>query len=136
MHDELDGLLSTQSGISQCQSLAQIQHLEVSLLPKPYKLHLRLNQSLSRILELLVEIRMLRLSIPRRETVLDVLPLRQDLVRTINTQSWASLIRNFIIGIFRIHHAIRHQSRLEISFSAPAVPTFATRSAQQVGKGG
>lgn len=68
------------AGIGQCQSLAQIQHLEVSLLPKPYKLHSRLNASLKRILEVLIEIRTLRLSIPRRETVLDVLPLRQDLV--------------------------------------------------------
>lgn len=72
--------LNRQAGIGQCQSLAQIQHLEVSLLPKPYKLHLRLNASLSSILEVLIEIRTLRLSIPRRETVLDVLPLRQDLV--------------------------------------------------------
>lgn len=69
-----------EAGIGQCQSLAQIQHLEVSLLPKPYKLHSRLNGSLKSILEVLIEIRTLRLSIPRRETVLDVIPLRQDLV--------------------------------------------------------
>jgi hypothetical protein len=73
-------LIRLQAGIGQCQSLAQIQHLEVSLLPKPYKLHSLLNASLSKILEVLIEIRTLRLSIPRRETVLDVIPLRQDLV--------------------------------------------------------
>ncbi|KAJ9119016.1 hypothetical protein QFC22_003505 [Naganishia vaughanmartiniae] len=98
---------SIESGISQCQSLAQIQHLEVSLLPKPYKLHLRLNQSLSNILELLVEIRMLRLSIPRRETVLDVLPLRQDLVSSV------------YITLFAIGHASRSRSPLPQFLPSP-----------------
>ncbi|KAJ9122833.1 hypothetical protein QFC24_003869 [Naganishia onofrii] len=98
---------SIESGISQCQSLAQIQHLEVSLLPKPYKLHLRLNQSLSRILELLVEIRMLRLSIPRRETVLDVLPLRQDLVSSV------------YMTLFAIGHASRSRSPLPQFLPSP-----------------
>ncbi|KAJ9092812.1 hypothetical protein QFC21_006688 [Naganishia friedmannii] len=89
------------------ESLAQIQHLEVSLLPKPYKLHLRLNHTLSHMLELLVEIRMLRLSIPRRETVLDVLPLRQDLVSSV------------YITIFAVAHASRSRSPLPQFLPSP-----------------
>jgi hypothetical protein len=113
------------SGISQCQSLAQIQHLEVSLLPKPYKLHLRLNQSLSRILELLVEIRMLRLSIPRRETVLDVLPLRQDLVSILWHHSPPAYsnsdfqVSSVYITLFAIGHASRSRSPLPQFLPSP-----------------
>ena len=69
-----------QIGIAQCRSLTTIQQLEISLLPKPFKLHVQLNNNLAKIYDLLVEIRTIRQGIPRRETVLDVLPLRQSLV--------------------------------------------------------
>jgi hypothetical protein len=66
--------------IAQCKAFAEIQHAEFSLLPKPHGLHLRLNTVLQRIFELFIEIRLLRAGLPRREAVLDVLPLRKDLV--------------------------------------------------------
>ncbi len=54
--------------------------MEFSLLPKPHGLHTRLNETLQRMLELLLEIRVLRAGLPRQETVLEVLALRKDLV--------------------------------------------------------
>jgi hypothetical protein len=58
----------------------QIQKLEASLLPKPIKLYSEVNDILERLFELLSDLRVLRLGVPRKEAVLDVLPLRRDLV--------------------------------------------------------
>lgn len=69
-----------QNRIEQCRTYAAIQHVEPSLLPKPHGLHTRLNDTLQRMFELLLEIRVLRAGLPRQETVLEVLSLRKDLV--------------------------------------------------------
>lgn len=113
-----------EAGIGQCQSLAQIQHLEVSLLPKPYKLHSRLNASLKNILEVLIEIRTLRLSIPRRETVLDVIPLRQDLVSRRKQRGRIAMltrvqVSSVYITLFALAHASRSRSPLPQFLPSP-----------------
>jgi hypothetical protein len=117
-----------EAGIGQCQSLAQIQHLEVSLLPKPYKLHSRLNASLKSILEVLIEIRTLRLSIPRRETVLDVLPLRQDLVSLAKELSCDVLTP--VPGFFGLYHSLRCRPRVSLAITFTSVPSVSSRGCE------
>jgi hypothetical protein len=57
-----------------------IQRREVSLLPRPTKLYSEVVDASERLIASLVEIRILRFSVPRKATVLDVLPLRRELV--------------------------------------------------------
>lgn len=57
-----------------------VQRQEVSLLPRPIKLYSEIIDAGERLLELLIEIRILRFGVPRKETVLDVLPIRRELV--------------------------------------------------------
>ena len=68
------------TSIANSRSLVQVQKLEASLLPKPIKLYGEVTDILERLFELLSDLRVLRLGVPRKETVLDVLPLRRDLV--------------------------------------------------------
>lgn len=57
-----------------------VQRQEVSLLPRPIKLYSEIIDASERLLEILIETRILRFGVPRKETVLDVLPIRRELV--------------------------------------------------------
>ena len=57
-----------------------IQKNELSLLPRPVKLYSEIVDSAERLVEAFAEIRILRFSVPRKATVLDVLPLRREFV--------------------------------------------------------
>ncbi|WVF67982.1 hypothetical protein IAT40_002744 [Kwoniella sp. CBS 6097] len=71
------------------RTLISIQRQEISLLPRPVKLYSEIIDASERLLETLVEIRMLRFSVPRKATVLDVLPIRRELISTILINLWA-----------------------------------------------
>lgn len=62
------------------RALVAVQRQEVSLLPRPIKLYSEIIDASERLLEVLIEIRVLRFGVPRKETVLDVLPIRRELV--------------------------------------------------------
>ena len=87
--------------------MATIQQLELSLLPKPFSLHVQLNNDIAKIYDLLVEIRTIRQGIPRQETVLDVLPLRQNLVSSV------------YIVLFAVAHAARSRTPLPQFMTSP-----------------
>ncbi|ORX41135.1 Fusaric acid resistance protein family-domain-containing protein [Kockovaella imperatae] len=75
--------------ILRSRSLVNIQRNEVSLLPRPIKLYSEILDCSERLIDTLVEVRVLRFSVPRKETVLDVLPLRRELVSAILINLWA-----------------------------------------------
>ncbi|ODN99547.1 hypothetical protein L198_03391 [Cryptococcus wingfieldii CBS 7118] len=87
-YEELEGKIKRNIQLS--RTLMKIQQQEVSLLPRPIKLYSEIIDAIERLLETLNEIRILRFSVPRKETVLDVLPLRRELISTVLINLWAS----------------------------------------------
>ena len=77
-YDHLEA--SVRKHIERSRLLVDIQKKEVSLLPRPIKLYSEILDCLERVIEMFAEIRVLRFSVPRKATVLDVLPLRRELV--------------------------------------------------------
>ncbi|WVR08501.1 hypothetical protein IAU60_005556 [Kwoniella sp. DSM 27419] len=86
-YDELEGKIKRDFALS--RTLVSIQRQEISLLPRPIRLYSEIIDASERLLETLVEIRMLRFSVPRKATVLDVLPIRRELISTILINLWA-----------------------------------------------
>ncbi|WVQ70744.1 hypothetical protein IAR50_000266 [Cryptococcus sp. DSM 104548] len=72
------------------RTLMGIQQQEVSLLPRPIQLYSEIIDATERLLETFNEIRILRFSVPRKETVLDVLPIRRELISTVLINLWSS----------------------------------------------
>lgn len=70
----------SQSDLQISRTLIAIQRKEISLLPRPIKLYSEMVDAIERLLETLAEVRTLRFSVPRKATVLDVLPLRREFV--------------------------------------------------------
>lgn len=75
--------VSSQLALSRAAALSQVVHLEPSLLPKPVEQYRQLIASLGEALDLFSCVRVIREQIPRRETVLDVLPERTELVSSV-----------------------------------------------------
>ncbi|WVO17298.1 hypothetical protein L204_104990 [Cryptococcus depauperatus] len=75
-------------GLQLARALVAIQKQEVSLLPRPIKLYSEIIDASERLLETLIEIRTLRFSVPRKETVLDVLSIRRELISTVLNNLW------------------------------------------------
>ncbi|WWC92171.1 uncharacterized protein L201_007125 [Kwoniella dendrophila CBS 6074] len=86
-YDDLEAKIKRDFTLS--RTLISIQRQEISLLPRPVKLYSEVIDALERLLETLVEIRLLRFSVPRKATVLDVLPIRRELISTILINLWA-----------------------------------------------
>ena len=66
--------------VATSRTLVEIQRKEVSLLPRPVKLYSEIVDATERLIEAMAEVRVLRFSVPRKATVLDIMPLRRDLV--------------------------------------------------------
>lgn len=79
----------TRTNINRCRTLQSVQQREISLLPRPTKLYAEIVDMLERLIETFSEIRVLRFSLPRKATVLDVLPIRRELVSAILVNLWA-----------------------------------------------
>lgn len=77
------------ANIARCRTLQSVQQREIGLLPRPTKLYGEIVDLLERLLETFGEIRTLRFSLPRKATVLDVLPIRRELVSSILVNLWA-----------------------------------------------
>ncbi|CAK9786611.1 hypothetical protein CC85DRAFT_191085 [Cutaneotrichosporon oleaginosum] len=75
--------------LTRSRLLVDIQTREISLLPRPIKLYLEVIDLAERLIETFTEVRTLRFSLPRQETVLDVLPIRRELVSAILINLWA-----------------------------------------------
>ncbi|WVW80981.1 hypothetical protein I302_102972 [Kwoniella bestiolae CBS 10118] len=86
-YDDLEAKIKREFALS--RTLISIQKQEISLLPRPVKLYSEIIDAIERLLETLVEIRLLRFSVPRKATVLDVLPIRRELISTILINLWA-----------------------------------------------
>ncbi|WRT70576.1 uncharacterized protein IL334_007574 [Kwoniella shivajii] len=86
-YDTLEAKIKREFALS--RNLVSIQRQEISLLPRPVKLYSEIIDASERLLETLVEIRLLRFSVPRKATVLDVLPIRRELISTILINLWA-----------------------------------------------
>ncbi|OCF31748.1 hypothetical protein I316_06555 [Kwoniella heveanensis BCC8398] len=86
-YDTLEAKIKRDLALS--RTLIAIQRQEISLLPRPVRLYSEIIDASERLLETLVEIRMLRFSVPRKATVLDVLPIRRELISTILINLWA-----------------------------------------------
>lgn len=80
---------SVRRDVQICRNLVEVQRREISLLPRPIKLYSEAIDRVERLLEAFSEIRVLRFSVPREATVLDVLPLRRELVSAILVNLWA-----------------------------------------------
>ncbi|KAK8850420.1 hypothetical protein IAR55_004338 [Kwoniella newhampshirensis] len=107
-YDRLEGKIKRDFGLS--RSLVSIQRQEISLLPRPVKLYSEVIDASERLLETLIEIRILRFSVPRKATVLDVLPIRRELISTILINLWAC------------GHAFGSRSPLPQFLPSPRVP--------------
>ncbi|WWC72479.1 uncharacterized protein I206_106441 [Kwoniella pini CBS 10737] len=86
-YDDLEAKIRREFALS--RTLISIQRQEISLLPRPVKLYSEIIDASERLLETLVEIRLLRFSVPRKATVLDVLPIRRELISTVLINLWA-----------------------------------------------
>lgn len=75
--------------LARSRLLVDIQTREISLLPRPIKLYSEVIDLAERLIETFTEVRTLRFSLPRQETVLDVLPIRRELVSAILINLWA-----------------------------------------------
>ncbi|BEI85580.1 hypothetical protein CcaverHIS002_0509810 [Cutaneotrichosporon cavernicola] len=75
--------------LTRSRMLVDIQTREISLLPRPIKLYSEVIDLAERLIETFTEVRTLRFSLPRQETVLDVLPIRRELVSAILINLWA-----------------------------------------------
>ncbi|WVQ86052.1 hypothetical protein IAT38_008220 [Cryptococcus sp. DSM 104549] len=92
------------------RTLISIQRQEISLLPRPIKLYSEIIDASERLLATLTEVRILRFSVPRKETVLDVLPIRRELISTI------------LINLWSCGHAFGSRSPLPQFLPSPRVP--------------
>ncbi|KAK4684367.1 hypothetical protein P7C73_g5815, partial [Tremellales sp. Uapishka_1] len=92
------------------RTLVSIQKREISLLPRPIKLYSEVIDAAERLTETLAEIRTLRFSVPRKATVLDVLPIRREVVSAVLISIWASA------------HAFRSKSPLPQFIPSPRRP--------------
>lgn len=81
--------LTLQHQIARSRNLVSIQSQEISLLPRPVKLYTEVIDLTERLIETFAEIRVLRFSLPRKATVLDVLPIRRELVSSLLMNLWA-----------------------------------------------
>lgn len=77
------------ANIARCRTLQSVQQREIGLLPRPTRLYGEIVDLLERLIETFGEIRTLRFSLPRKATVLDVLPIRRELVSAILVNLWA-----------------------------------------------
>lgn len=75
--------------INRSRLLVDIQKRELSLLPRPIKLYSEVIDLTERLIETFTEVRILRFSLSRKATVLDVLPIRRELVSAILINLWA-----------------------------------------------
>lgn len=75
--------------IARARTLIAIQRDEISLLPRPIRLYGEVVDASERLIDTMTEIRLLRFSVPRKETVLDVLPIRRGLVSAVLINLWA-----------------------------------------------
>lgn len=75
--------------IARSRMLVDIQTREISLLPRPIKLYSEVIDLAERLIETFTEVRILRFQLPRKATVLDVLPIRRELVSAILINLWA-----------------------------------------------
>ncbi|GMK54467.1 hypothetical protein CspeluHIS016_0110530 [Cutaneotrichosporon spelunceum] len=96
--------------LTRSRRLIDIQKREISLLPRPIKLYSEVIDVAERLIETFTEVRILRFSLPRQETVLDVLPIRRELVSAILINLWACA------------QAFRSRSRLPQLLPSPRVP--------------
>jgi hypothetical protein len=87
IYSTLDGAVRRE--IASARTLVAVQRNEVSLLPRPIRLYGEVLDAAERMIETLVEIRLLRFGVPRKETVLDVLPLRSEFVSAVLINLWA-----------------------------------------------
>lgn len=66
--------------LTRAANLCDLVHIETSLLPKPVKKYRKLIADLNELVNLWSGLRAIRQNIPRKLTVLDVLPQRTELV--------------------------------------------------------
>jgi hypothetical protein len=66
--------------LTRASNLCHLVHIEASLLPKPVKKYEALIRNLTELLNLFSGLRAIRKNIPRKVTVVDVLPERTELV--------------------------------------------------------
>jgi hypothetical protein len=86
-YTSLDSLVRRE--ITAARTLITVQRNELSLLPRPTRLYVEVLDTVERTIDTLVEIRLLRFSVPRKETVLDVLPIRSEIVSAVLMNLWA-----------------------------------------------
>lgn len=103
-------ILTLQRQITRCRNLVDVQKQEISLLPRPIKLYSEVVDLLERLIETFTEVRALRFSLPRKATVLDVLPIRRELVSAILVNVWA------------VSQSFRSRSPLPQLLPSPRVP--------------
>ncbi len=97
----------TMDKIAQGRGLVAVQRREVSLLPRPVKLYLEIIDSTERLVDILADIRTLRFGVPRQATVLEVLPLRQEVVSSV------------LIALFALSHSFRSRTSLPQFIPSP-----------------
>lgn len=69
--------------LTRASNLCNLVHIETSLLPKPVKKYRKLIRNLNELLNLWSGLRAIRQHIPRKLTVLDVMPQRTELISSI-----------------------------------------------------
>lgn len=80
---------SVKREINAARTLVAVQRNEISLLPRPIRLYSEVLDAAERFIDTLIEIRLLRFSVPRKETVLDVITIRSEFVSAVLINLWA-----------------------------------------------
>lgn len=101
---------SVRRKIARSRMLVDIQRGEISLLPRPIKLYTESIDLTERLIATFAEIQTLRFSLPRKATVLDVLPIRRELVSALLVNLWACA------------QAFRSRSPLPQHLPSPRIP--------------
>jgi hypothetical protein len=119
--------------LTRASNLCGLVHIETSLLPKPVKKYRKLIRDLNELLNLWSGLRAIRQNIPRKLTVLDVLPQRTELVRKIYLHGWKSdcyLTLQSILDIFHPDHIALNQSLFTYSLPRSPIPASSAHSSR------
>ena len=105
------------------RNLVQIQRREVSLLPRPVRLYGEVIDDMERLIGTFDEIRLLRFSVPRKETILDVLSLRREVVRDPfgSTQKLTRQVSAILINLWACKQAFQSRSPLPQRLPSPRI---------------
>lgn len=111
--------------LTRASNLCNLVHIETSLLPKPVKKYRKLIGDLNELLNLWSGLRAIRQNIPRKLTVLDVMPQRTELVRRPWHYRAAPLLMSdlYFSDLLYFDHIACHQSFSAYPFSSSAVST-------------